>query len=70
MLVMRPDMKRRNYKNPKDGMHKNPSGFQVLTFDLKSFRDVAVLMESGNISHVFGPLNDKVSVPQFTVCTL
>ena len=44
-------------------LHSQPFGSQFLIFTLNSFKDVAFFISSGTNSQVFGPLNERVSVP-------
>ena len=44
-------------------LHVHSDGSQCLILDLNSYSDIDVLISSGTIAQVFGPLNDIVSVP-------
>ena len=65
-----------NHKNPKlwmynlQSLHEQPSGFQVLIFDLNSESDFEFFISIGTSSQVFGPLYLIVSMPLLTVLAL
>ena len=46
-----------------------PSGFHFFTLTTNSRNDSKFFISVGNISHVFGPLKDKLSVPWYTGLT-
>ena len=56
--------------NTLHNLHVHPSGFQAFIFLLNSNRLVNDLISSGTRSHVFGPRNLNVSVPEYVVRTL